>query len=208
MFQDQARRWPRVISRRRRRRSTTRPFNTPWIATRNVSTFTFYCSLFARSLLPLSPRFTTLKTRTPRLLRPPPHRFLPSPRSSPFRRRSAARERAIFSRRSRRLRLTDPFLSLESRGGRSDANAPWIARNGRSTRGYRSILSAFVPNDICPCRELTFFTFVVTETIEGTRCLSLFLLFFFFFLNEERTGWDPLFRAFIRRTLTNICRYL
>lgn len=67
MFQDQARRWPRVISRRRRRRSTTRPFNTPWIATRNVSTFTFYCSLFARSLLPLSPRFTTLKTRTPRL---------------------------------------------------------------------------------------------------------------------------------------------
>lgn len=59
MFQDRAQRWPRVISRRRRRRSTTRRFNTPWIATRNVSTFTFYCYLFVR--LPLSSRFMTLK---------------------------------------------------------------------------------------------------------------------------------------------------
>ena len=60
VFQDRAQRWPRVISRRRRRRSTTRRFNTPWIATRNVSTFTFYCPVFAQGC-PLSLRFMTLK---------------------------------------------------------------------------------------------------------------------------------------------------
>ena len=97
VFQDQARRWPRVISRRRRRRSTTRPFNTPWIATRNVSTFTFYCSLFARSPLPLSPRFTTLKTRTPRLSKPPSlHRFLPSTSDFPPTIRAASASLSVF----------------------------------------------------------------------------------------------------------------
>lgn len=38
VFQDRDRRWPRAISRRRRRRSTIHRFSTPWIATRNVST--------------------------------------------------------------------------------------------------------------------------------------------------------------------------
>lgn len=101
VFQDQAVRWPRVISRRRRRRSTTRRFNTPWIATRNVSTFTFYCSLFAR-LLPLSPRFTTLKTRTPRPLSAscPRSRFSPPPPRGPDPR-------------------PDVFIHGSSRGGRS-----------------------------------------------------------------------------------------
>lgn len=101
VFQDQALRWPRVISRRRRRRSTTRRFNTPWIATRNVSTFTFYCSLFAR-LLPLSPRFTTLKTRTPRPL------FA-----------SCLRPRSRFSPPPPRDPRPDVFIHGSSRGGRS-----------------------------------------------------------------------------------------
>lgn len=38
LLQNRDRRWPRAISRRRRRRSTIHPSSTPWIATRNVST--------------------------------------------------------------------------------------------------------------------------------------------------------------------------
>lgn len=42
LLQNRDRRWLRAISRRRRRRSMIHPSNTPWIATRNVSTHFSY----------------------------------------------------------------------------------------------------------------------------------------------------------------------
>lgn len=147
VFQDRAaRRWPRVISRRRRRRSTTRRFNTPWIATRNVSTFTFYCSLFAGPLFsspflcPASPPLRRCPCRP--ALRPLNERTRRPPIQLLARSRVARRKETGPSRDSRVFSSTDParesrdFLG-PTRGRRSGS------AEGLFTRGPSRLLRTF-----------------------------------------------------------------